>query len=65
MIDEEGRRVVLHLQSTADSSFGPAENEFMIIFKMTEDCEQIVEQHEFMDSAAFSALMKKLQAPGE
>lgn len=56
---------MLHLQSTADSSFGPVENEFIIIFKLTEDCKQIVEQHEFMDSKAFSDLMTKLQAPGK
>ncbi|KAG8157968.1 hypothetical protein KVR01_012240 [Diaporthe batatas] len=61
VVDEAGHRVVLHLQSTADSNFGPVENEFMVILKTTEDGTKIKEQHEFMDSAAFAALMGKMQ----
>lgn len=53
---------MLHLQSTADSNFGPVENEFIMIFKTKEDGSKIVEQNEFMDSAAFGALMGKLKA---
>lgn len=53
--------MVVHLQSTADSNFGPIENEFMVIFTTTADGSKIVEQDEFMDSAAFSALMEKLK----
>lgn len=53
--------MVLHLQSTADSNFGPVENEFIIILKTTADGCKIKEQHEFMDSAAFSALMGKMK----
>lgn len=62
VIDENTHRIVLHLHSTADSSFGPAKNEFMIIFKTTPDGKKIQEQNEFMDSAAFGQLMQKLQA---
>lgn len=62
VIDELTHRIVLHLHSTADSSFGPAKNEFIVTFKTTEDGKQIREQHEFMDSAAFGQLMSKLKA---
>lgn len=61
VIDEASHRMVVHLQSTADSNFGSVENEFMVILKTTEDGSKIKEQHEFMDSATFSALMGKLQ----
>lgn len=61
VIDEASHRMVVHLQSTADSNFGPVENEFMVIFTTTDDGSKIKEQYEFMDSAAFSALMGKMK----
>lgn len=52
LVDEVARKVLLHLTSLGETDFGPYENEYMIVLKMTEDGTQIKEIVEFVDSAA-------------
>ncbi|KAH8887146.1 hypothetical protein GQ53DRAFT_327188 [Thozetella sp. PMI_491] len=49
IIDEEQRKVVLHLTSTADTPIGPYTNQYVFTFQMSSDGTQIDEVVEFVD----------------
>lgn len=50
-IDESTRKVVAHLKSAGETTFGPCEAEYFMALKMNEDGTQIVEFVEFIDTA--------------
>lgn len=51
IVDEEARKVVLHLTSTAETNIGPYANEYVWVLKFTDDGKEISEIMEFADSA--------------
>lgn len=60
IVDEEARKVVLHLTSTAETNIGPYANEYVWVLKFTDDGKEIGEIMEFADSAYTLEMLGKL-----
>ncbi|KAI4144770.1 MAG: hypothetical protein LQ340_006538 [Diploschistes diacapsis] len=60
LVDEESRKVAMHIQSHATTAFGDYDNEYMFIVKTTEKGDKVQEIWEFVDSAASNAFFPKL-----
>ncbi len=63
IVDEVSRKVVLHLNSTGETDFGPYANEYMIVLKATDDGKLIKSVVEFIDSAYILNIGAKLAPP--
>lgn len=50
IIDEQRRKVAMHLRSRTNSTFGPYTNEYMAVLSMNEDGTVITDILEFVDS---------------
>ena len=62
LIDVEKRKVMLHLNSRADTGVGPYENEYYFTLSMSEDGEMVDEVVEFLDSGYTADFMRRLQS---
>ena len=61
MVDVEARKVIMHLESRADTKIGVYENEYILMVEMTEEGDRVQEVWEFVDSAASSAFFGRLR----
>lgn len=60
-IDEEKKRVLMWVTSTADTDLGKYENEYWILVEMTEDGTKAEKVWEWVDSAYSQAFIPKLR----
>ena len=60
IVDAASRKVVLHLQSNADTKAGPYSNEYFFILTMSRDGRQVDKVVEFLDSEYTAQIVGKL-----
>ena len=61
IVDEPARKVVLYASSTASTTLGPYNNEYMLVLHMTEDGRKVEKFYEFVDSAYTADYMSRLR----
>jgi hypothetical protein len=59
--DQTRNKVVLHATSRADTPIGEYRNEYMAIFQMTDDHEQIVSEQIFSDASVVTGFLVKFR----
>jgi hypothetical protein len=60
IIDEQARKAVIHLTSTADSPVGEYRNSYVFTFGFSEDGKEIEEVLEFVDAKTLGEFVPKL-----
>ncbi|KAH7309756.1 hypothetical protein B0I35DRAFT_482502 [Stachybotrys elegans] len=61
IIDEQARKIVIYLTSTAESPAGNYANEYTFMFETNDAVTEIVKIVEFVDTATTAAFMKKVE----
>ena len=61
IVDEEARKVAMHVSSTAKTDLGDYGNEYILVLHMTEDGEKVVRFEEFVDSKYSEEFMPRLK----
>ncbi|KAL7929897.1 hypothetical protein V8C35DRAFT_314580 [Trichoderma chlorosporum] len=60
VVDVEGRRVTMHVKSSAETDIGPYNNEYVFTITISEDGDKVDDIFEFLDSLYTSQFVSKL-----